>query len=206
MNDEFLPSDYQDIPEEPSRYMKLSDGKNQFRVLSSAIVGYEWWVDKDGSRKPMRVRKEEEVPTELWKASDSREKPKHFWAFVVYNRSAEKVQILEITQKSVMKSIKSIMEDWGSPKEYDLIINRQKTGSEAFDVEYTALPIPASKATLDEGIVKYYEDLNINLDALYSGDDPFDSTKAEEKMQNAQKELSGKTIKEDMSDIPFGKD
>ncbi len=193
MNNNFLPEDYTGIPEDPSRYLKLADGKNQFRVLSSAIVGYEWWIDEGDSKKPLRVRNEEDVPTELWKASDTRKRPKHFWAFVVFNRKTNGVQILEITQKSIMKSIESIIEDWGSPKEYDLVINRQKTGSEAFDVEYTVLPIPNDKAPLDAGVTEYFEELRINLEAMYEGKDPFDVT---DQIDAARSQMEGTTIQE----------
>ena len=55
MND-FLPDGYE-TPVIPSNYMELEERKNAFRILSSAIVGYEWWVDaEEGSRKPIRVK------------------------------------------------------------------------------------------------------------------------------------------------------
>ena len=66
MND-FLPKDYE-TPETPSNYMELAEGQNYFRVLASAVVGYEWWVDaSEKSRKPMRVRTADEVPEEVKK-------------------------------------------------------------------------------------------------------------------------------------------
>ena len=71
MND-FLPKDYE-TPEIPSNYMELEEGANTFRVLSSAIVGYEWWVDaSEKGRKPMRVRTADEVPEEVKNATEKR--------------------------------------------------------------------------------------------------------------------------------------
>jgi hypothetical protein len=61
---DFLPDGYK-TPEIQSNYMELEEGQNPFRILSSAIVGYKWWVDAgEGSRKPIRVRTAEEVPTQ----------------------------------------------------------------------------------------------------------------------------------------------
>jgi hypothetical protein len=42
MND-FLPAGYE-TPEIPSHYMEFEEGVNSFRILSNAIVGFEWWV------------------------------------------------------------------------------------------------------------------------------------------------------------------
>jgi hypothetical protein len=40
-----------------SNYMKLEQGLNRFRVLSSSITGQEYWETlPDGKRKPIRKR------------------------------------------------------------------------------------------------------------------------------------------------------
>ena len=84
MND-FLPDGYE-APEIPSKFMEFEEGLNTFRVLSSAIVGYEWWMTSgEEGRKPVRVRTADEVPDEVRNTLDSRRKAKHFWAFTVYN-------------------------------------------------------------------------------------------------------------------------
>ena len=46
VNNGFLPSGYKEV----SNYMKFVDGENRFRILSPAIVGWEYWnedVDPD---------------------------------------------------------------------------------------------------------------------------------------------------------------
>ena len=48
--DQFLPDDY-DVPNAAANYMKFQQGTNKFRVLGSAIIGYELWVDTDEGRK-----------------------------------------------------------------------------------------------------------------------------------------------------------
>lgn len=172
MND-FLPKDYE-VPVGASKYMQLEDGENRFRVLSSAIIGWEYWTqDQDGNRAPVRVKTYNEVPDSVKHATDNRNKAKHFWAFVVYNFTTKEIQILEFTQKTIMRSVESLVNNpkWGSPKDYTITIIRSKTGSKDIDVEYSVMPEP--KEALDKSILKLYEDMHINLNALYVGEDPF---------------------------------
>ena len=78
MND-FLLEGYE-TPEVPSKFMEFEDGLNSFRILSSAIVGYEWWeAHGEAGRKPIRVKTAEEVPAEIRNKLDNRRKAKHFW-------------------------------------------------------------------------------------------------------------------------------
>ena len=85
------------------------------------------------------------------------------------------MQILEITQASIRKGITALVNNkkWGDPKEYDIVVTKNRTGSESRDVEYIVTPEP--KELIETEIVKKYQDMNINLDALYKGDDPFKS-------------------------------
>ena len=161
----FLPDKYE-IPDASTGYMKFKIGENRFRVLSSAILGWESWLkDDEGNRKPRRWRMGEDI-----KVEDVGDDPKHFWAFCVWNYATEKVQILEITQKGIMKSIKALTsdDDWGDPKDYDIVVTRE---GEGLDTEYQVNPKP--KKELDKGITQFYKDLNINLEALFEGKDPF---------------------------------
>lgn len=166
---DFLPNDYEP-PAGNEGYMKLEQGDNRFRILSSAIVGYEWWVtDEDGNDKPKRSRPDETIPmAEIEREGD----PKHFWAFVVYNYEKEKVQILQITQRTIQKSMTQYIrdDDWGKevPFEYDLVINRE---GEGLDTSYSVVAKP--KKEIDTDILKQYDQMDINLEALYDGEDPF---------------------------------
>ena len=161
--------------------MTLEDGENSFRILSSAIVGYEWWVENgEEGRRPQRVRTANEVPEAVRNASDNRQKARHFWAFTVYNYKTKTMQVLELKQQTVMRAIEAFVKNpkWGNPKNYDLIIERVKTGSRDWDVEYNVIPEPPSK--LDEGIVELAKSIPVRLDALYSGEDPFAEPEEEE--------------------------
>ena len=175
MND-FLPQGYE-TPETPSHYMELEEGPNAFRILSHAIVGYEWWVDADEhGRKPIRVRTAEEVPEEVKHATENRARAKHFWAFPVYNYHTQSIQVLEIKQHTIMRALEAFVNNpkWGNPQRYDLMIEKVKTGHRDWDVEYHVIPEPPSP--IDPGIAELATQVPVRLEALYDGDDPFAET------------------------------
>lgn len=147
-----------------SNYMKLLEGSNKFRVLGSSIVGYEYFNNEN---KPVRSREPFDETPDMKK--DGR--VNHFWFFPVWNYAADKVQLLEITQKSIQGQMKDYIDspDWGSPFDYDFQINRK--GTSKMDTEYKVIALPHKP--LDEEIKKKYEDMEINLEMLFLGKDPF---------------------------------
>lgn len=156
--DDFLGATYE-APVTEGNYMKFKKGKNHFRVLSSAVVGWELW-NKDN--KPVRSKTGwEELP------SDAKEGqlPKFFWAFLVWNYGAKKAQILEITQKGIRESIEALLtdEDWGSPKGYDIVITATGEGLER---EYNVVPKPHTVSPIKDVP-------QVNLEALFDAGDPF---------------------------------
>lgn len=165
----FLPTTYE-VPEKEGNYMKFKQGDNKFRILSSPIIGWLWWEDTAEGRRPVRVRMDENVPVS--KAEDT----KHFWAMPVWNYQAKKVQILELTQKTIQKYIKMMANNpkWGPPMEYDLVVT--KTG-EKLETEYTIVADP--KEPLEPYAVDRFKHTPINLNALYDGEDPFEEVDAD---------------------------
>lgn len=167
----FLPEGYE-VPTSDGNYLKLKDGDNKFRVLSSAIIGWEAWINQ----KPVRRRMDESFTPDEIESFDSNKdgsprKPKHFWAFVVYNYNEKRIQIYQVTQKSIMTAIEGFVNDesWGSPMNYDIKINR--TG-ENLSTEYAVVPTPP--APLAPAIKQLWEEAPpIDLEALFTGDDPF---------------------------------
>lgn len=160
MND-FLPPNYEQ-PNSGGGYMKFQKGENRFRFISSPITGWEWWTDgPEGEREVWRRPMGEGKP-------ESKLQPKHFWAAVVYDYQAKTVKILEITQKSIQTTILALNADpdWGNPKEYDLCVT--KTG-EGLETEYLVTPKP--KSPIPESAIEAAQ--KIKLEALFSGDDPF---------------------------------
>ena len=72
--------------------MKFQEGENSFRVLASAIVGFEYWTTQN---KPVRSKDGwDEKPEDIKTEKDGSFRINHFWAFPVWNYEAEKIQIL----------------------------------------------------------------------------------------------------------------
>ena len=167
---DFLPKGYE-LPEKTSGYMKFEQGENRFRVLGSAITGYEFWADTaEGGRKPLRFKMDQSFTEKDLQGANPEEK-KHFWAFPAWNYTAGKVQILEITQSTIQKAIRALVANpkWGDPKEYDLVVH--KTG-EKLDTDYQVTPDP--KEELPEELLTLYRGTYIELDALFRGENPFE--------------------------------
>lgn len=165
---DFLPKDYE--TPNTSRYMKFQGGENRFRILTSPILGYEGWkTSGDGTRKPVRRTMDGNFhPDDV----DDPEEVKHFWAMVVWNYKEKSVQILEITQKVVMKAIRSLSAnpEWGTPLKYDLSVIKD---GEKMLTKYQVVPNPHK--ALAEEVEKAWAEAKpkIDLNALYTGDNPF---------------------------------
>lgn len=158
--DSFLPENY----EAPTSggYMKFKDGENRLRVLSKPIIGWLDWDDKRPVRFPYK-----EKPA---KPFDPKKQIKHFWAFIVYNYNDKATQILEVTQSSLQQQISVLSkdEDWGSPFEYDLKINRS---GKDLETKYGVIACP--KKPLAPEIMAEADTKPINLQALFEGGDPY---------------------------------
>ena len=165
MSTNMLPDEYE-VPQKAGNYMKFQDGENQFRFLSQAIVGWEGWIEDDGNRKPIRHKMDEPFdPSEI-----DPETIKHFWAVVVWNYSLKRVQILEITQRGIQKSLRALEKSkaWGSLLNYDILVTKS---GQKLETEYQVNPCPPK--LLDKEISKEYKATDIDLEKLFTGEDPF---------------------------------
>ena len=163
----FFPDENYKLPVS-SNYMKFVEGDNTFRVMSSAIIGWEYW---NTDNKPVRSKERPvHMPDDIKIEKDGTMRINHFWAFAVWNYEDKKIQILELTQKGIMKAMQSLVKNpkWGNPIGYDITVSRSGSG---LDTEYFPQAIPHSEAP-SEAVVMY-ERMKINLDALYTGEDPF---------------------------------
>ena len=163
-----------EIPSPPSKYMRLSKGEKEqvFRILGEQIQGTEGWkTQDDGTRKPVRVPIDESLNVD---DIDDPDEIKYFWAMPVWNYQEKIIQILEITQPSILKAIRAYArdEDYGDPTGYDLKVTR---AGESKETRYQTIAKPPKP--LDKEILERYKDMKINLDALYTGDDPFAESK-----------------------------
>jgi hypothetical protein len=153
------------------RYTKVKEGETlKLRIISETITeGYVGWTNEP---KPVRWRKSEEMPNRSdWKADD---RPKYFWVVTLFNHNTSQIEIWEITQKSIMESLKSYSkdEDYGHPKGYDLKVTRKGKGLET---TYDVIASPP-KAVADE-VHAAILGCRPDIDALFTGEDPFKNCK-----------------------------
>lgn len=192
MNDFYNKEENYEMPT-TSNYMNFEEGDNKFRVLGSfaektAIQGIEYWKTVNGKRNPIRLRKNADGTTpsvpmselEVNKFGDL-DMPKYFWAFPVWNYGAKRVQILEITQKTVLKPIQSYIgnKKWGNPRDYDIIVNQGKEGDKTV---YTVTVDP--KEEVEDSIIDSYVAMDINMQAMFDGEDPFAGSDEDESIAN----------------------
>ncbi len=161
MSTAFLPHDYE-APRTAGSYMKIQDGENRIRILSSPVLGWEEWVD----RRPVRYRYEDKPDS--W--YDPARPGKHFWAFIVWNYAEERIQILQVTQASVRRDLEKLSKDsdWGAPFFYDVKIHRS---GKDLKTKYQVTPLP--RKPVADHVVEAFNENRCNLDALFSGDDPY---------------------------------
>jgi len=163
----FLPNDYEAPKPSGGGYTKCLKGDTILRFLGNPITGWEWWESIHGTEKPVRVSNMRDIQDE-----HATQKAKHFWACAVWNYKSNCVEIWQINQRTIQEAIMNLINDadWGDPREYDLKITR--TG-ESLETKYTVSPKP--KKELPEAAKFEFELMNIKLDKLITGEDPFES-------------------------------
>lgn len=192
MND-FFPNDYETPSSGSGAYTKFTQGENRIRILSKPLVGVLYWVDASGNpvakgAQPQSGNKPVRVPYGSAETLPHGADVKHFQAFVVWNYQDNEIQIMELTQKGLMRTVTDYARNpkWGDPREYDFKITRKGSGLET---EYSVMVDP--KEAIDPGLKKAYEDMGVDLNQLFAGGDPFNPVK------------TTKEEKVDESDIPF---
>ena len=175
-NNPFLPEG-EKIPASGGKYTRFESGENKFRILASAITGWELWVEK----KPLRRKTVEEFTNLELSSADidpfdpngKRKTPRYFWAFPVYNYTTGVVEILEVSQATIMRGIESFLndEDYGAePWKYDFVVVKD---AESKPVQYSVRAKPPKE--LDPEIKKQTDEeiAKIDLTELYRSGDPF---------------------------------
>nr|WKN38687.1 hypothetical protein K4G66_08225 [Tunicatimonas sp. TK19036] len=171
-----------EIPDKRSQFMKLEPGKNRFRFIGHPVSGFLFFGKvsrEDGSEtvKPYRRRESEgEFSLEEMINRNARlnkggemEAQKYFVLSLVYNYQKEKLQVLEITQKSILKALKSYVdsEEYGHPAGYDITLEKR---GENLNTEYTLIVSPPKP--LSETIVQQMGELSCDLEKIFEGEYP----------------------------------
>ena len=170
----FLPDDYiKPERNEGGAYFKPKKGDNRIRILSQPIVGYQYWNDQN---KPVRSKKHPGNPPDRRINDQGKPEPiKFFWACVIWVVESESIAIWEFTQGSIRQAIENLDDsaEWGDPREYDITIKRS---GEGLETEYAVIPSPPKP--LSDAAKQAYTTANIDLTAIYRGENPFSGESA----------------------------
>jgi len=151
-----------------SGYVRFQPGdKLSFRILSAPIEGFCLFAD--GS--PKRAKSITDLPS----TNERGEKPKHFYAFIVYQYGEDGkqggVKIWDVPQKKILKQMQALF-DGGKYHlgSFQLVVTRTGSGKENTDYTVTGLQSP-----MQENLKAFAQEAKeyINLDRLFTGENPF---------------------------------
>jgi hypothetical protein len=169
----FLPSvDNRPAKSEGSgKYFKPGMGTSEIRILSDAITGYVYW---SSNNKPVRSEFHPGTPHDI-RMDERAGKPetiKYFWAMVVLDLKDDQIKIWEVTQGTIREQIEALYDNprWGHPNQYDLSVTRS---GEKLETSYVVQPNP--KEPVNPAVLARLDEHPVNLQALYSGGNPFES-------------------------------
>jgi hypothetical protein len=165
---------------------KLPDGGSvRFALLSDEpLEFYECWGTGADGNKPFRFDHEptpEEIQVEMgeYEPREGRGGPgtvdiKFAIAVPVYNFDSGNVQVLSLTQKSILKEIDAIsqMEDYDNLLEWDFNLSKKGQG---LTTEYTLRPVPRKKGAQEHIDAAWIEAKSNGFDIsrLLTGGNPF---------------------------------
>jgi hypothetical protein len=165
---------------------KLPDGGSvRFALLSDEpLEFFECWGQADGASKPFRFEFEptyEDVVAEMgeFEPREGRGGPgtadvKFAIALPVYTFESGKVQVLQITQKSILKELDAIsqLEEYSNLLEFDFTIGKKGSG---LTTEYTVRPVPRKKGSQEHIDAAWLEAKSEGFDIsrLLTGGNPF---------------------------------
>jgi hypothetical protein len=165
---------------------KLPDGGSvRFALLSDTpLEFYECWGTCDGATKPFRFDHEPtegDLKVEMgdFEPREGRGGPgtadvKFAIAVPVYNFDTGNVQVLSLTQKSILKELDSIsqMEDYDDLLAWDFSLSKKGSG---LLTEYTLRPVPRKKGAQEHVDAAWIEakSAGFDLERLLTGGNPF---------------------------------
>ena len=167
---------------------KIQSGSSvRFALLSDQpLEFYECWGEaEDGSPKPFRFAEDpraDEISAEMGDDYTRRqnrdgtapEPVKFAIAAPVYNFDTSTVQIIQLSQKSIIRELDGIsqMEDYANLLEHDFVLGKEGNGLKS---EYSLRPVPRKKGS-DEEIDKAWtaaKDGGFEIGRLLTGENPF---------------------------------
>jgi hypothetical protein len=164
----FLPQNYEVPKSSGGTFFKLDPGNNTVRILSFVKTGWSYWnKEKKNIRSATEFAK---LPADI-KLDDKGkpEKPRHFWACLVWDYKDSSVKLWEITQSTIQNPILNLYQKpvWGDPRQYDLEITYNKDASSASQM-YAVVAMPKVELTAEQesAFVKFEEE-NYTIDSWF---------------------------------------
>jgi len=167
---------------------KIQSGSSvRFALLSDQpLEFFECWGEaEDGSVKPFRFAEDPsdaDIKEEMGDAYSRRlnregtapEGVKFAIAAPVYNFDTEGVQIMQLSQKSIIRELDGIsqMEDYANLLEHDFVLGKEGNG---LNTEYSLRPVPRKKGS-DKAIDDAWteaKDGGFEIGRLLTGENPF---------------------------------
>jgi hypothetical protein len=170
---------------------KIAAGSSvRFALLSDEpLEFYECWAEgPDGKAKPFRFASEPspddltlafgEYTRRMNREGTGFEAIKFALALPVYNYDSAQVQVLQLSQKSIIRELDAIsqMADYDDLTAIDFILGKEGSG---LTTEYKITPVPRKKGA-DKDIASAWEDTRaagFDLSRLLEGGDPFKADK-----------------------------
>ena len=197
-----LEPDYVD-PSKIGVYLKLTANQKcvvrivgTFNEKKLAVRGWEGWINQQDNfgeevRKPQRVGINEKAVLQRAGAEDI----KFFWALAVYNRTLGAIQCWQINQVSNRERIEDLVDTYGSPRDFDIMIKRKGDG---MLTKYTLEKVESSAADAATAYTAL-EESTIDLRQLFVGGDIM--TPLEEKASDGNSEKPSRAKRDDLE--PF---
>ena len=194
MTDKFVTPE---IPESPNNYMAFKQGDNKIRILDNPLAGSVYWEKKDGKNVVNRVKIGDHIDDDIM-ARTGREKVKYFWIFPAWNYAEERLQILELTQKTIIRAIEELTTDeaWGDPRDFDIVVNKK---GEGLETEYPTRPQPKTENKPATEALEKLKKEGFNLEKIYAGENPFG--KKTEREEEKTEEASAEEGEVDVSEV-----
>lgn len=159
----FIPEKFNTSGADGAYFKPVKGKQNRVRILcNEPLLGFVQWTNQ---KKPARWALDQRAP-DLDFQQDT--KPKKFIAVTVWNYEAERIQVWEITQRTLQDTLSALGkdEDFGHPMNYDLKISRK---GEGLETSYSMVPIACNMS--EE--VKTARLADVKLEALLTSGDPF---------------------------------
>lgn len=194
----------------------FKDGENTIRIFGEVLPRYIYWLKgKNGKDLPVEClsfdrNKEKFTNQEKDWVREYFPDLKCSWAYVVQGFDvAEKKPVVINLKKKLFEQILNAAEDLGDPTSvedgWDIVFKKQKTGSLAFNVEYTLSVLRCKKRTLSDEELQIVESAQ-SIDELvprltadeqkkFIEENILDNTKSEEEVPEE--------MQESVEDIPY---